>query len=131
MSIEKRYMAIPDALRRLDDVELVPVIVNWCSGGSNYDYISIGLVAGAWFADFLRGGSKRALLWDPQTVVKYNRESGSLTGLAKNGPVEGGYGFEVTPAAPAVVGEVLTAMPMTPDAYAKVLGWKTVDQTSG
>ena len=72
---------------RPPDHELMPVIVRWKTGGSNYDYICAGLASGQEVLDYQRGNKTpgfQLIVWEPRTVIKYNKESGSLSGSSVN-----------------------------------------------
>ena len=112
-------MNFTEVFERPSDDDLVPVIARLKSGGATRDYIVAGLVEGSWLRSHLRSHAPGSvmLVWEPRTIIRYNKESGGLYGLASTGPIQGGYGVTVSKEAPACIGEPLDIMPCTNEAW--------------
>lgn len=122
-------MTYEQVFERPEDSELVPVMVLWKTGGSYRDYICAGLASGRDLVEWQRGNKPpgyRMLLWEPRTIIKYNKESGGLRGLTSQAPVPGGYGVSISRQGPAAIGEPLEVGLMTPEAWRGVIDWEPV-----
>jgi len=119
-----------ELFQRPDDSELLPAMALLQSGGSSRDFILAGLVDGRELVAWQRGERRptyRLVFWDPRTIIRYNRESGSLRGLATNGPTSGGYGVMMSTQGPGALGVPLEVAAVPEDAWKAIEAWAGVE----